>query len=534
MAITIIQAGAALQLLDDAGGLTTLTLPAGVTLRTNTPPRWAVFNNNVVLVNTPSQPLTIDASGAVRILTPKPPRLAPILAGVSAGTLVGKYFAKETYVTQDTAGNILSESDYSPQSNTVVLASQLLGVSNADISPDAITLRRFYRTTDQGVVLFQWVDLDGNILTTIQDGLADAALSLVGSPVLGTPPRLTTIAEFRGRLWGVGDVDIDTLRYTEAGVQYAWATDNTILVPGKGADVFGVVALIPRREALGVGRRNLLAQVTGTGVESNGNIDFDIPILSRELGIESQESVCVFRDTAYFLWKDGVYAWGPAGITCVSDGVAGVGAVRSWFVTNSYFNQDLFSLAFAHIDPSRPGYRLFLASAGSSVVDSWIEYNIADQTWWGPHRTTLFSPTTAFNRTNGADKSIPLIGSAHYLVGEQEVRTDGSLTSATGIALNVVGKRHDLGASDSEKYWGELSLLGKPQSSGVLTVTASPGTAETNRPMTQQYDMTKSRQRLGRMGHGITNALTLTNNNEGEDVEVYGYIIDPVNELGRR
>lgn len=531
---TVIQSGASLQLMDDAGVLTTLALPAGVTLRTNVPPRWAVFNNNVVLVNTPSQPLTIDASGVVRLLSPKPPRLAPILAGVAGGTLSGRFTVKETFVTLDTYGNILSESDYSPTSSAVVIASKFLGVSNADVSPDDITVRRFYRTTDNGAVYFQWVDLDGNILTTIQDDLADAGLALISAPVLGTPPRLTTIAEFRGRLWGVGDKDVDTLRYTEAGIQYAWPTDNTILVPGKGADVFGAVALLPRREALGVGRRNLLAQVTGTGQEANGDTDFDIPILAREVGIESQESVCVFRDMAYFLWKDGVYAWGSEGITCVSNGNAGIGNVRSWFVTDDYFNRDKFQIAFAHLDPDRPVYRLFLASADSEVVDSWVEFNIDDKTWWGPHQTTLFSPTAAFNRTNAADRNIPVIGGPNYVVIEQPLRTDGSLTSATPIAFDVVGKRHDMNAPDNEKYWGELSILGKPQSSGVLTVQTRAGQLDATRTITQRYQMTKARQRLGRLGRGVHMQLEMSNANEGEDVELFGYIVDPVNDLGRR
>lgn len=532
MSLTILQCGSTLQLLDETGGLTALTLPTDVTLSTTVPPRWAVFGRNIILVNTPSQPLSIDATGTVRILTPKPPRLAPILAGVAGGTLTGSFLVRETFVTLSAQGNILSESDFGPTSARLAISAKYLGISNADISPDQITLRRFYRTTDNGGVFFQWVDLDGNIVTTIQDDLADAGLSLFAAPVLGTPPRLTTIAEFRGRLFGVGDTDIDTLRYTESGIQYAWPADNAIAIPAQGADGFGVVALLPRREALGVGRRNLLAQITGTGSETSGIPDFNCVIVSRELGVESQESMQIFRDTAYFLWKDGVYSWGVRGIVCVSDGRSdGTGGVRSWFTTNDFFNREKFSIAFAQIDQNMAVYRLFLASAGSDVVDRWVDYHIDDGTWFGPHKTGLFAPLSAFHRTDASDLTFPIIGGAASVFQQQDTRTDGSVTP---IAFDVIGKRHALDVADDEKYFGEISLMGEAQTTGLLTVTSRAGELNATRTKTQYYDMRKTRQRLGRIGTGKHAQIELSNAVAGDDVEVFGYEIDPVNLLGRR
>ena len=548
MALSIVQAGTGLQLVNDLGEVSPpLTLPSGVTLRSDVPPRFFVFNRYVVLVNTPSQPLTIDATGTVRLLSPRSPRFAPILTAQSGGTLSGIFRARYTFVVLDGHGNIISESDYSPLGGPVTLATQYLRAAGLDTSPDAISGRRLYRTTDNGSVLFQWVDLDGNILTSVQDDLADAGLSLLAAPTLGTPPRLTTIAEFRGRLFGVGDIDVDSVRYTEAGVQYAWPEDNIIPIPSVGTDNFGVVALIPRREALGAGRRNSLTQITGSGTETfdtEGNfisIDFDPVILAKEVGIESQESVKVFRDTAYFLWKDGVYTWNSSGITCVSDGDAdGAKSVRSWFTGNSYFNPDMFVHAFAHIVGDTPKYRLFLASAGSQVIDRWVEYNIQDGTWFGPHKTDLFTPSSAFNRQNDADKDTPVIGSSSGSVySEQETRTDG-LTTA--ITLDAVGKRHDMSDADTDKYWGEITLMGKAQTGGELVVISRAGelnadspvnTAKT-RKVTQRYDMTRNRHRLGRIGKGKHAQIELVNAEVGRDVEVYGYRVDPVNVIGRR
>lgn len=532
MALTILQAGATLQLMDEAGGLTALTLPTGITLQTNVPPRWCVYNKNVILVNTPSQPLAIDSSGTVRILTPKPPRLAPILAGVNGGTLTGQYRVKETFVTLDEFGNILSESDYGPVSTKVSIAAKFLGVSNADISPDNITLRRFYRTTDNGAVYFQWVDLDGNVITTIQDDLSDAGLSIFAAPVLGTPPRLTSIATFRGRLFGVGDEDIDNVRYTEAGLQYAWPVDNLIPIERLGSDQFGIVGLAARREALLVGRRNILSQITGTGAEDGTNTDLDPITLSHELGFESQETVKVFRDTAYFLWKDGVYTVGSDGITCISNGTAdGRGNVRSWFVGDSYFNREKFSIAFAHIDSTTAVYRLFLASADSDVVDQWVEYSIDDRTWFGPHETDLFTPTSAFTRTTAADVSVPVIGAAASVFEERELRTDGF---ATAITFDAVGPRHALEVPDDDKYFGELSMLALPLASGTLKVKSRTGEQNATRVLTQHFDMRKPRQRMGRLGKGKHSQIELVNANVGEDVKVLGYEVDPVHILGRR
>ena len=540
MALQVVQAGANLQLITDAGMVSApLTIPAGVTLRTDIPPRWWVFNHYAVLVNTPSQPLIIDASGTVRLLTPKPPRLAPVLSGVTAGGLSGTYTGvRYTFVTKDANGNIISESDYSPASGSVTIANKLLTASGLDISPDAISGRRIYRPTSGGAVLFQWVDLDGNVLTAVSDDLPDAGLSLVGSPKLGTPPHLTLIAEFRGRLFGVGDIDIDHVRYTEAGVQYAWPAGNVIEIPSVGSDQFGIVSLLPRRDALGVGRRNSLTQITGTGAEtldSFGNtidIDFDRVVLSRELGVRSQESMKVFRDVAYFLWDDGVYAWGADGIRCISDGDAsGKGQVRTWFTTNSYFNRDMFSQAFAVINPTHPYYRLFLASAGSSVIDSYVDYDIKDGTWWGPHHTDLFDPISAFQRTTDTDLVIPVIGGGVNLYNDQDTRTDGL---ATAIACSAIGKRHALQVPDAEKYFGEISLLGKAQTAGHLNVISRIGTLNGTQTLTQYYDMRLNRQRLGRLGRGKHMQLELANAEVGQDVELFGYEVNPVQLIGRR
>lgn len=533
MPYTVIQSGTALQFVDAAGALTSLSLPSTLTVTADVPPRWAIYQNYAILVNSASRPLTVDALGTVRPLTPIAPKTAVVVAAGAAGTLSGSYGSlRYTFIIKDAIGNVIAESDFSPASNTVTISAQMLAVSGLELSTETISARRIYRPTNGGAVLFPWIDVDGNTITTVSDDLSDAGLSLVAAPILGTPPRLTTIAEFRGRLFGVGDVDVDNIRYTEAGIQYAWPEDNILPIPPIGSDVYGIVAMLPRRDALGIARRNTLVQITGTGSEDSAGIpDFDVVILSKELGVESQESVQIFRDTAYFLWKDGVYTWGPEGIKCISDGMGDKGNVRSWFVTNSYFNSAMFPHAFGQIDPTHPHYRLYLASAGSNVIDRWIEYDINDGTWWGPHLTSLFSPTAAVNILDINNAVVPMIGGATALYQEQSTRTDGA---STAISFDVIGKRHAMDAPDLEKYWGELSLYGKVQSAGYLTTTSRVGTLSATQTIVQYFNMTLNRQRLGRLGRGKHCQLELTNNVAGQDVELYGYKIDPVNLIGRR
>lgn len=543
MSFTVIQTGANLQTVNDSGVLSgNLPLPFGVTLRTDLPPRFALFNNYVILVNTPTQPLTIDSNGIVRLLCPKAPRLTPTTTGVSPGTLSGTYDGiRYTFITVDPiSGYLISESDYSPPSISITtITGQALEVSNIDVSPDAITGRRLYRPSTLGAVNFQWVDLDGNILTMTQDDTPDAALSEVAAPINGTPPDLTLIAEWRNRLWGVDRQYIDNLVFTDVDRQYAWQPLNNFPIPSIGSDALGVRGLMSRRESLGVGRLQQISAITGSD-ETN----FAVQKLSQNCGILSQESIAVYRDVAYFLWEDGVYSWSDAGLTCISDGDVNVnasgittvglhGRVRSWFATDDYFNRSRFQYAFAHVDPIRNKYRLFLNPAGSQTVINWVEYDLNEHTWWGPHLTSQFTPTSVFIMLDGQLVQQPTIGgNDSNLYREQSLRTDGT---SQPISFDVISKRLSMDEPDLDKYWGEISFVGQAQYTGTLTIEIDVG--ELNQTiMTPNlfWNMTMTRQRIARVGTGKHLQLELIDNELGQDVQLYGIEINPVQVLGRR
>lgn len=489
-------------------------------------------------MNTPNVPLTVDINGTVRPLTPAAPSTALTVAAGTSGGLTGTYGGlRYTYLIKDAIGNVISESDFSPPSNTVTITSQKLQVTGVSVSPESpVNARRVYRPTSNGATLFPWFDIDGNIVTTAQDDTPDAALSIIGAPTNGTPPRLTLVKEWRNLLWGVGDTQPDTLLFTQAGSMWAWPAANSIVIPGTGSDQFGIRGLMPRREALGVGRRDIIWQITGSD-----STNFSSVKLAENLGIESNESIATYRDTVWWLWKDGVYQWDDSGIKNVSD----LGGVKSWFTTGNTFNQNMFQFSFAVFDPIRLKYRLFLAGAGSSVIDHWVEYDIESQTWWGPHLTNAFSPTCALPLADVSDKVTAVTGSSSgFIWQEQSTPTDDS---GIGIPLSLDTKffAGDVASiatfqgtttamSDFEKYWGELAVVGKAQiNGGTLIITPKTGYLDAVPQDVIAYDMSQGRQRLRRIGTGKLMQMNFSHSTAGESVELYGFEL-PYSIIGRR
>lgn len=525
MAFTLLQVGGALKSVNSTGAFSAaLTLPSGVSLATNRVPRFARFKNYVVVVNTPSRPVSVSDAGVVHLLTPSPPSQAVVLSQGASGTLSGTFLAWQTYKILDSNGNTIAESDYSPAMSAAFAVSSHALHAAFVVSLDAVSATQLYRSSDLGLTPFAWARIDGNATTSYEDNATDAALGILAGANLGSAPDLTLIAEFGGRLWGVDRTNVDDLRYTEAGTMYAWYSLNTLPIPHIGSDAAGITALIPRRAALGVARRDQFNQVTG---DTRDNIKPTTVSGGENMGCLSQESVVVFNDIAYFLWRDGVYKWDSNGISCITNG-----KVRSWFTSDTYFNRAMFWRAFAQFEPNTLKYRLFLASVGSAVCDRWIEYDLMSDTWWGPHKTDAFSPTCAVLVAGTDQKPYYMVGSAEgYLSQEQSDKNDWNLPIDTHVEV----KSQDMNEPEQDKYFGELSVLGKAQPAGNVTITPTVGDidgATASAPFT--YDMTLGRQRLGRLGVGKQLVLAFDHDVVNQDVEIYGYEVDPVNIVGRR
>lgn len=522
MAFTLIQTGGSLKSVNTDGTLgPALTLPSNIDLATNRQPRFARFKRYAILVNTPTKPLSIDPDGVVRILTPDAPTAAVTLSDGAAGSLSGTYLSLQTYYINDLDGNLISESGAGPaMSAAYTIASKKLRGTFA-VSGESVTGSKIYRTTTNGSTYFPWTSTTDNIDTTVENDTSDAALGLVEMADLGEAPDLTLIAEWQGRLWGVDRTEIDDLRYTESGTMYGWSALNTLPIGKIGTDQAGVIALVARRNALGVARKNSFLQITGT---TRSNIG--AKTLHEELGVLSQESVVVFNDVAFFLWRDGVYTWDDSGFKCISNG-----KVRSWFTTDTYFNRTMFWRAFAGLDPLALRYRLYLASADSTTIDRWVEYDIPTGTWWGPHRTDALSPTCAISVYEANMQPSIMVGSSGgFLSKDQETRTDW--TSA--ISLSARTKNYFGDDPEKEKYFGEPTILIDPLTSGNLTVTPYVGKRNAPARTASTYSMTNARKCLGRMGTGQFGSLKFTNSEVGKDVVLVGYAIDPIHIIGKR
>ena len=531
MAYTVFQAGSTLYGMDPRGSTVSLTLPTGVTLDSAVPARFAVFGNYVVMVNSPSRPITIDANLNVRLLTPNAPIVKPVLTGPSAGSLNGTYRCKQTFVVFDQFGRLISESDYGPVSDEVTVTAKILRAASLNIASDTVSGSRVYRTTTGTAVYFKWIDLDGNTQTSIDDALIDAGLAPFAAPYLGTPPDLSLVAEFRSRLFGVAKSDPDYLRYSAAGRMYAWPTDNVQPMPRFGSDSRGITGFLRRRDALGVGRENGLYQFTGTS-----DSDFRIISVSEDTGVESPDSVAVFKNTAFFLWKDGIYTWNENGVNNISDG-----KIQRWFTRDDTFNLSRLKNSFAVIDPFRKKYRLFLASAGSVIEDCWIEYDFQTGNFWGPHTSHAMNPSAAFRFAAASGLSIPAVGGTDGFVRlDRKKRTDDS---ATAIDFDVVTNRDnassafDVPVATEEKYFGELIVSMKPQPDGGLTVQSvagEPDTLRTDDTFTDEADLTQSTQSVSRVGIGKAMKIRFRNNEPDTDVVLRGYEVDPVHVVGKR
>ena len=534
MAIVVAQAGSSLYTINPSTGATTaLSLPSGVTLATDRKPRFAVLNQFVVMVNTPSRNLAIDPEGVVRVLVPRAP-VSPVKTAAGASTgLTGAYKVRCSFVVLDSVGNLLMESPLSPESISVTLANQDLAGTLVPISSDSISARRIYRTVAGGTSYFQTIDVDGNVVSTFQDNTADAALSILPAQpsILTAPPgtlessRLRNIVAWKNRLWASAEdpTTVDDVYYTEDGKVYAWP--NRLTAYPKGYDAEGIVAFAPRRDQLGLLKRTGVWQVTGTSSSNFSVVQIDTQV--GRGGCVAVDSVVIVNDIAYWLGKDGIYEWGPSGVRCISDEKVG-----PWFKSDTYFNRSRFPYCAAAYDPVTTSVNFHLAAAGSSVEDRWISYNVTTGAWFGPHKTDLFTPNAVLLGEDSNGVPVSFVGGTDGIIYTRNntLARDGSNTA---IDMDVVTPFFSGNAPDVEHCWGEMSILTRVEAAGALTVTPYLGRLDATAGMAFTHDQTTGREMLGRPGDGALLKLRLRKNTVNQHAAIYGLEI-PFFEIGRR
>lgn len=526
MPFSIVVAGTSLQLVNTNGTIETLTLPNLIYVKAGKRPRFAVLGRNVVVVNALSTPIWISPEGEVYPLSLVAPYSKPTVAAGAAGSLSGTFSAKVAFGIKDGQGRVISLSDTGPASANVTTASQVIDYSAIQVSPDTkVNFRRIYRTaTGPGEEFFHAFDIDDNTTTSFSDGSSDAALALVPAPTdLGrVPPRLELIVEWKGFLWGKQTSDPDGVYSSASNKLYAWPPSQNFPIRPIGRDRLGVTGFIPRRDELGIGKRDIIWKVVGSNWD-----DFRVVKLIEGKGIIAPDSVAVVRDVARWLAEDGVYEWDAEGVRCISDA-----KVHPWFTTDTYFNRGQFPKAFARYDPLKHSYDLFLAPAGSTDFTRWVSYDIARKSWMGPHKTTAFTPTGAGVIYDSNEVLVPVVGGDDNYVYQVTPGTfrDGA---STAIDFDVTGKFHSGDAPDVHHYWGQLSMLTKVQSGGTLTITPKVGRLDASAGTAISHNLTTGRERLRRLGVGPLCQLRFQNSENNQALEIYGYEL-PFHEVGRR
>lgn len=526
MPFSVVAAGSSLQLIYTDGTIATVTLPAGITINPLRRSRFTILGRNVIVVNGPTKPIWIDPDGVCRPCSIPTPTRAPVVAAGAADTLSGTFRVAFSNVIKTDLGLDLMESDRSPASAPVTTANQAIAVSAIQTSGETlVNCRRVYRTsTGPSEDYYEWFDLDDNTTTAYEDGASDASLSLLPAPDdLGqTPARLTLIQEWKGRLWGVSPTDPDSALFSSDGKFYAWPVTNNLPVRPVGADRFGVVGIVPRRDELAFGKRDIIWKVIGDDEDS-----FRLVKLVEGKGILGADTINVNRDVARWLSDDGVYEWDSAGVRCITDD-----DVKGWFTTDDYFNRATFPQAFSRYNPLKHAYELFLSAVGSTVFDRWISYDIARKKWLGPHKTDAFTPSGAGVVLDSSELALPVVGGTDgylYKITPGTFR-DGA---ATAIALDVMTTFHTGNAPDIEHFWGLMSVLTRKLAAGTLTITGYVGGTDAAAGTAFAHLLTTGRQKLRRLGHGRLMKLRFQNSEVNQETEIYGYEL-PYHELGRR
>lgn len=542
MAFLLAQAGTTLYKVDVTTGVATaLTLPSGVTLSATRKPKFALLNQWVAMVNSPTINLLIDPEGVVTPMVPQAPTHGPSVAAGGGSGLTGEYLYRVSFIVKNSDGDLLAESPLSPPSASVTLSNEDAALTDlATSSDDYVTGRRLYRTLNGGdaVTMFHILDIDDNTTTALNENTADDTVTLL--PVMiqtlvsppGTRPgiRFKNICQWKSRFWAVADDPflVDTVYVCDTVKVYAWPTSIIAYPTGQTKD--GVIAFAPRKNELGFLKTSGVWAVQGssgsTGIGTS-NISVKQVDGSGKKGCIAEDSVVVVGDAAYWLGRNAVYEWTDNGIEDISSE-----RVKPWFNSDTHFNRARFQYAFGRYNEVTNSYELHLAAIGSSVEDRWVSFNLTNRRWYGPHKTGAFTPTHAGWFVDANSLPIVLVGGSNGTIytGNSSNKRDGS---ATAIDMDCYGPWHTGGDPDKMHTWLQLSMLSRIEAAGTLEITPYLGglDAAAGTPIT--HTLTTGRELLSRLGVGRLARLRIRKNTVNQSATLYGYEL-PFFQNGRR
>lgn len=160
-----------------------------------------------------------NGSEFTRGSVPAPDSTMTAATAPTGTALSGVYSYKVTYVNSN-----LVESDVSPVSNTITVASQDVRLTSIPVAPASfgVNSRRLYRTEDGGSSYLRLATISDNTTTTYDDGIADASLGVEAPTDQGEIPTTATSLIFhQGRIFCIDTAD-NLVKYSEIGNPYVF------------------------------------------------------------------------------------------------------------------------------------------------------------------------------------------------------------------------------------------------------------------------------------------------------------------------
>ena len=537
MASYLVQGLTTLYRMTQAGVATALSLPTGATLYgASTPSRGAQLDKYLVLVNGATRDLYVDALDAVRALQLEPPASVMTVAASGAGSITGDMKFACSFIIKDENGAVLQESALGPITTTTFTNNAAATITGIPISTRSeVSARRLYRSVAGGTVLFDWIDVEGNTATTIAI-TAGSTISIDdrylrdGTNTIENPPDLKLVVAWKDRLFGVPRLWPDEHWWTEEHQFYNWPIENSLVVPSKQTDTYGVVGYVPRRDVLGIGRRDSFHAFAGESHDTFARQQIS------DIGLVSQESVVVVRDVGYFLGINAgryiVCAWDDEGIRPISET-----QVDGWLNSSTYFNETYFPSCVGRYNVDTDAVEFAFAAAGTSVLNRYVSFHLRERIWYGPHITAALTLSAAGtdNRRAGVLSSgttkLSVWGGTDGRLYKRDSTAENDHTSAVDFDVDTP---FFVGASpDWNHIWGQSTLLTRAQSAGTLTITPKVGDLSAPAEAPISYALTQERELLPRWGFGRLLQLNFRHNTVDEGCKIFGIKI-PFTIKGRR